>query len=136
MNTRFTAMMSIMLIVLAASAMACHEKIVVKDDQGNDMEGLLVELTTVCPWGTKTSTTNAAGTSTNWAVTKGCTYNARVVSGADGYVCTEGSEYNHGQAGTIPLTCTPAEDVPEFGVLAAIGVLGLAGLFIYRKREE
>ena len=28
-----------------------------------------------------------------------------------------------------------ANDVPEFGVLAALGVVGLAGLFIYRKRK-
>ena len=27
------------------------------------------------------------------------------------------------------------QDVPEFGVLAALGVLGLAGLFIYKKRQ-
>jgi len=27
------------------------------------------------------------------------------------------------------------DNVPEFGVLAAIGVLGLAGLFIYRRRD-
>ena len=27
------------------------------------------------------------------------------------------------------------ETVPEFGVLAAIGVLGLAGLFVYKRRD-
>ena len=31
--------------------------------------------------------------------------------------------------------CGDDEEVPEFGVFAALGVLGLAGLFVYRKRH-
>ncbi len=41
------------------------------------------------------------------------------------WIMCEGT-YDGGQSGN---------DVPEFGILAAVGVLGLAGLFLYRKRH-
>ena len=135
MNTKFIAIMTMMSLLLMGSALACHEKIVVKDDLGTAMPGLTVQLASNCGWGPQTSSTDATGTSTNWAVQSSCTYNASVLAGADGYACTTGSEYNYGQAGTINLVCTPVDDVPEFGVLAALGIVGLAGLFIYRKRQ-
>ena len=43
----------------------------------------------------------------------------------------------NGRVGGVALGSgeTGLVQVPEFGVLAALGVLGLAGLFIYRKRK-
>jgi hypothetical protein len=137
MNNKSIAILSIMMLALAGNVLACHEKIVVKDDQGTPMQGVLVELTSDCGgWSAATDTTDASGTSTNWNVHPytDCWYYGAVVSGADGYVCTENQHYNYWNAGTINLVCTPAEEVPEFGVLAAFGVLALAGLFIYKKR--
>jgi hypothetical protein len=69
-------------------------------------------------------------------------------TGADGCVeLTVTTDLDEETAGTFVYTVngyngltyvgaeTGTVEVPEFGVLAAIGVLGLAGLFIYNKRD-
>lgn len=84
-------------------------------------------------------TTSVTGTATqaNWTSTPG----------ADGVLSKEGNEHfllAGGTSGTIykgdhgishvTLCGNNATDVPEFGVFAALGVLGLAGLFIFKRR--
>ena len=50
------------------------------------------------------------------------------------------SFYHNASPNSVQPVCVafdkiPENDVPEFGVLAALGVVGLAGLFIFRKRK-
>lgn len=124
-----------LLILLSTSAMACHEQVHVQDELGNDMTNVEVRLESSCGWSSQTDDTNQAGWTKNWAVWKDCQYNASIPTPPEGYVCDKGSDYNTGGAGKIYLTCTPVEEVPEFGALAAIGIVTLAGIFIYKKRN-
>jgi len=50
---------------------------------------------------------------------------------------TEGSVYNAGQQSISHMTFCgrPSENVPEFTSLGALAALGLAGLFVYKKRN-
>ena len=124
----------ILFLVMAGSAMACHVQVHVEDEQGNDMQSVDVALASSCGWGPAGDDTDPAGWTTDWAVWKSCLYTASVPVPPEGHVCDTGAVQNTGGADKIYLTCIPAE-VPEFGVLAAVGMLGLAGLFLYRKRQ-
>lgn len=126
----------ITVLLLATSlAAACHEMVHVQDDEGNDMVGVNVQLASSCGWGPATDDTDGSGWTVNWAVWDQCLYTASVPNPPEGYTCNTGEDYNTADQGYIYLVCTPDEEVPEFGIIAAIGVLGLAGLFVAKKRN-
>ena len=125
---------TVILMLTVSSVFACHEMVHVEDDLGNDMQGVVVELASDCGWGPKTDDTDSGGWTVNWAVYGYCTYTASVPNPPQGYVCDTGQDYNTGDQGKIWLTCEPQE-IPEFGTMASLAVLGLAGLFIYKKRK-
>ncbi len=135
--------MKIITIVLAAFLLtigivsACHEQVHVANELGEDMEGINVQLvSTDCDWGPKNGHTHSDGWTKDWSVIGGCTYEASVLEVPQGYVCTTGTDYNDYDNGKIYLFCEPDfADTPEFSTLAAVGLIGLAGLFIYRKRN-
>jgi hypothetical protein len=124
-----------MLIVCMATALACREKVHVQNENGNDMEGVNVRLSSDCGWGPQTDATDHAGWTTTWFVHSHCTYTASVPTPPEGFACDTGTDYNNNDQGEIHLTCTPNE-VPEFGLIAGtVALIGAGvGLFLIRKR--
>lgn len=130
----------VVLTISASSAMACHERVHVEDQDSNDMNAVEVKISGVdCTgwWATNYKTTDTLSDGwTPWkSVEPFCTYKAEVISGADGYWCDTDTDYNNEDDGEMFITCYEG-DVPEFTTIGAgLALLG-AGLFGIRKMRR
>lgn len=135
---RFLVFLAAFFVVGIASALACHEMVHVADNEGNPMEGVVVNLSTDCmpTLISFAGPTNATGWTQNWPAKAYCWYTATVPNPPQGYTCVEeGDDYNTGDQGYIYITCTPNE-IPEFSLIGAgVAVVGgLVALVFLRKK--